>query len=107
MGETHEPRVIPAFQAVRKLWGCRIWVRVIQSCSDVDPICEPNTAHLAGNCRHQGEFLPGILEDLVSTNNPARVVDGFVDHLDLRVLGFSPVDGKKTGRGEPRESDHR
>ena len=48
--------------------------------------------------RKQGFLLPASLEDYVSEENPVRVIDAFVDHLDLAVLGFDGVCPKKTGR---------
>jgi len=39
-----------------------------------------------------------VLEDFVSTENPVRVIDVFVDELDLSELGFKGVVPKDTGR---------
>ena len=41
-----------------------------------------------GTDRTQGILLPERLEDYVSDDNPVRVVDVFVDSLDLQSLGF-------------------
>lgn len=38
--------------------------------------------------RSQGLLLPDRLEDFVHDDNPVRVVDAFVDALDLSGLGF-------------------
>ena len=43
-------------------------------------------------------MFPVQLEDYVAEDNPVRVIDFFVDQLDLRELGFSAVDPKETGR---------
>ena len=43
-------------------------------------------------------MFPAQLEDYVAGDNPVRVIDFFVDQLDLRKLGFSAVDPKETGR---------
>ena len=48
--------------------------------------------------RSQSTFLPECLDDFVSEDNAVRVVDIFVDGLELRVLGFERVDPKSTGR---------
>jgi transposase len=48
--------------------------------------------------RRQGVLLPEYLEDYVSENNPVRVVDLFVDELDLFSLGFEGVVPEATGR---------
>jgi transposase len=38
---------------------------------------------IEGEDRRQGTLLPELLDDYVAENNPARVVDAFVDELDL------------------------
>jgi transposase len=51
-----------------------------------------------GMDRGQSTLFPDCLEDWLDENNPVRVVDVFVDELDLGELGFSGVDPKITGR---------
>jgi transposase len=51
-----------------------------------------------GECRTQSTLLPEQLDDYVSDTNPVRVVDVFVDELDLSKLGFEGVDPAATGR---------
>jgi transposase len=53
---------------------------------------------IQGEHRTQGTLLPESLDDYVSDTNPVRVVDVFVDELDLRQLGFEGVDPAVTGR---------
>ena len=53
---------------------------------------------IEGEDRRQPTLLPGCLDDYVSEDNPARVVDVFVDELDLRALGFEGVAPAATGR---------
>jgi transposase len=48
--------------------------------------------------REQGSLFPEQLEDYVAEDNPVRVIDVFVDELDLGELGFSGVDPAATGR---------
>ncbi|VVO61521.1 IS1182 family transposase ISPpu16 [Pseudomonas fluorescens] len=43
-------------------------------------------------------MLPECLDDYVAEENPVRVVDVFVDELDLGALGFEGVDPAATGR---------
>jgi hypothetical protein len=43
-------------------------------------------------------LLPEFLDDYVAEDNPVRVIDAFVDELDLRALGFEGVDPEATGR---------
>jgi transposase len=51
-----------------------------------------------GEERMQGVLLPEYLDDYVSENNPVRVIDVFVDELDLGSLGFDGVVPEPTGR---------
>ena len=51
-----------------------------------------------GVSRDQVSFLPECLDDFIGEDNPVRVVDVFVDELDLRDLGFDLVEPRSTGR---------
>jgi transposase len=51
-----------------------------------------------GADRGQSTLFPACLEDWVGEDNPVRVVDVFVDGLDLAELGFGGVDPEATGR---------
>jgi transposase len=53
---------------------------------------------IEGQDRTQVTLLPECLEDYVGADNPVRVVDVFVDELDLRGLGFTSVEPAETGR---------
>jgi len=53
---------------------------------------------IQGEDRTQGILLPECLDDYVAETNPVRVVDVFVDELDLGKLGFEGVDPAATGR---------
>ena len=48
--------------------------------------------------RSQATLFPERLDDFVDEDNPVRVVDVFVDELDLGDLGFERVAPKATGR---------
>ena len=48
--------------------------------------------------RHQPSFLPACLDDYVDPGNPVRIIDAFVDELDLAELGFARVQPAWTGR---------
>lgn len=43
---------------------------------------------IEGDSRNQSTLLPECLEDYVSEDNPVRVVDVFIDELNLETLGF-------------------
>ena len=51
-----------------------------------------------GADRRQGVLLPEYLDEYVSEENPVRVIDVFVDELDLAALGFAGVAPEATGR---------
>jgi len=51
-----------------------------------------------GEDRRQGVLLPEFLDDYVSEENPVRVIDVFVEELDLGGLGFEGVMPEATGR---------
>src|SRR6266568_4279908 len=51
-----------------------------------------------GADRGQSTLFPESLEDWIGEDNPVRVIDVFVDELDLAELGFNGVDPEATGR---------
>lgn len=51
-----------------------------------------------GENRSQSTLLPERLDDYVTEDNPVRVVDVFVDNLDLAAMGFERVVAQATGR---------
>jgi transposase len=51
-----------------------------------------------GEDRMQQALLPHCLEDYVGEENPVRVIEVFIDELDLASLGFSGVTPATTGR---------
>src|SRR5471032_1043917 len=51
-----------------------------------------------GEDRRQGVLLPEYLDDYVVEENPVRVIDVFVDELDLAALDFEGVVPEGTGR---------
>src|ERR1700691_4655057 len=48
--------------------------------------------------RSQSALFPEVLDDYIAEDNPVRVVDVFVDELDLRDLGFEGAEPEVTGR---------
>src|ERR1700739_753336 len=51
-----------------------------------------------GEDRLQGALLPHCLDDYVTENNPVRVIEAFIDELDLATRGFEGVVPETTGR---------
>ncbi len=56
------------------------------------------THHIKGQGRYQVTLLPEVLDDFVTEDNAVRVIDVFVDELQLDALGFERVNAKQTGR---------
>jgi transposase len=48
--------------------------------------------------RGQSMLMPECLDDFIDESNPVRVIDVFVDALDLAEMGFDGVDPVATGR---------
>src|SRR5271168_5351796 len=48
--------------------------------------------------RGQSTLFPESLEDWIGEDNPVRVIEAFVEELDLAGLGFGGVDPEATGR---------
>ena len=53
---------------------------------------------IEGQDRSQVTLLPECLDDYIGEDNPVRVVDAFVDELDLETLGFEGATAATTGR---------
>jgi transposase len=53
---------------------------------------------IEGEDRSQSALLPPSLDDYVAEDNPVRVVEAFVEQLDLRQLGFEGAAPAATGR---------
>ena len=61
--------------------------------------------YIKGESRGQLTLLPESLEDYVSEDNPVRVIDAFVDGLDIKSMGFTKHTPSKDGRPgyDPRD----
>jgi transposase len=53
---------------------------------------------IEGEHRHQSTLFPELLDDYISEDNSVRVIEAFVEELDLVNLGFSSAQPKATGR---------
>jgi transposase len=56
------------------------------------------TRFVQGVDRTQATFFPESLDEYVSEDNPVRIIDLFVDQLELMTLGFASTQPKDTGR---------
>ncbi|MCF2948511.1 IS1182 family transposase [Paraglaciecola aquimarina] len=54
--------------------------------------------HIKGQSRTQTTLFPEALDDFVTEDNPVRVIDVFVNEINLGALGFHRVQTKQTGR---------
>jgi transposase len=54
--------------------------------------------YVVGQDRSQSTLFPESLDEYIVEDNPVRVVDVFVDELDLRELGFEGAEPQATGR---------
>ena len=54
--------------------------------------------YVEGQDRFQATLFPESLEEYIAEDNPVRVVDVFVDELDLKDLGFEGAEPEATGR---------
>src|SRR3989304_309340 len=54
--------------------------------------------HVSGQSRYQSTLFPEVLDEVIARDDPVRVIDAFVDTLDLAQLGFSKVAAEVTGR---------
>lgn len=61
--------------------------------------------YIQGSDRNQLSILPDCIEDYIDENNPVRVIDAFVNSLDMNLLGFLRAKPNQTGRPsyDPRD----
>src|SRR5882724_8663342 len=59
---------------------------------------------IEGDDRTQGFLLPETIDEYVSEDNPVRVIEAFVEELDLDKLNFEGVQPETTGRPGYRPS---
>ncbi|MCJ8299520.1 MAG: transposase, partial [Pseudomonadales bacterium] len=52
---------------------------------------------IEGESRTQTTMFPESLDDYVSNDNPVRVIEAFLEELDLKALGFKRAEAKDTG----------
>lgn len=55
-------------------------------------------AHVTGHSRYQSTLFPEVLDEVVAADCPVRVIDAFIDTLELAQLGFLRVEAEATGR---------
>jgi transposase len=62
-------------------------------------------AYITGISRKEQMLLPDVLDEYIGEDNPARIIDAFVESLDIEGLGFSKAVPKEEGRSpyNPRD----
>jgi transposase len=62
-------------------------------------------SHIRGEGRGQGCLFPVMLDDLVPADHMCRVIDAFVERLNMKELGFERAQSAETGRPgyDPRD----
>src|ERR1700721_2216166 len=58
----------------------------------------PMKRFIEGEDRSQSTLCPEHLDDYIAEDNPVRVIDVFVDELNLMELGFEGTQPEVTGR---------
>lgn len=62
-------------------------------------------AYIVGMDRNQARMITTSLDDLIDKDNSVRVIDAYVESLDLQELGFSEYRGLNRGQPPYRRSD--
>ena len=62
-------------------------------------------AYIVGADRYQTRMVTISLDDLISKDNSVRVIDSYVETLDLENLGFIEYSGRNRGQSPYRRSD--
>lgn len=62
-------------------------------------------AYVTGEDRNQITLFPEAVDDYIATDNPVRVIEVFVNLLDMKELGFQKAEPKNIGRPpyDPRD----
>lgn len=62
-------------------------------------------AYIVGVDRNQTRLITTSLDDLIDKDNSVRVIDAYVESLDLQDLGFTEYSGSNRGQSPYRRSD--
>lgn len=62
-------------------------------------------AYIEGEDRKQINLLPNTLDDYVREDNPVRVIDAYVDSLNLEEIGFKLFSGDNAGQKPYKRKD--
>ena len=62
-------------------------------------------AYIVGLDRNQTRMITTSLDDLIDPDNSVRVIDAYVEALNLQDLGFAEYSGSNRGQSPYRRSD--
>jgi transposase len=62
-------------------------------------------AYIVGEDRNQTKIIATSLDNLIDENNSVRVIDSYVESLDLKQLGFVEYSGNNKGQAPYRRKD--
>jgi len=62
-------------------------------------------AYLEGEDRYQSTFILSSLDEQIDDDSPVRVIDAYVDSVDLIETGFNHYSGIKAGQKSYRRQD--
>lgn len=62
-------------------------------------------AYLTGEYRYQSSLVPKALDDFIDENNPVRVIDAYINSIDLERLKFIEYSSFKQGQKPYRRQD--
>jgi transposase len=62
-------------------------------------------AYITGEDRNQITLFPEAIDDYIAADNPVRVIEAFVNSLDMQELGFQRAEPNNIGRPgyDPRD----
>ena len=66
---------------------------------------DDSMAFIEGEDRFQITLLPNTLDEFVSEDNPVRVIDAYVDSLNLEEMGFIVFSGRNAGQRPYKRKD--
>lgn len=55
-------------------------------------------AYLTGEDRYQSSLIPKALDDFIDENNPVRVIDAYINSINLERLGFVEYSSSNPGQ---------
>lgn len=62
-------------------------------------------AYLTGEGRYQSSLVPKALDDLTDENNPVRIIDAYINSIDLERNGFIEYSFSNPGQKPYKRQD--